>query len=254
MPYLEERSLTSQESFSSVQLVLLTTVGLLFVTPLLHYIKGVLHRRNSRPRQYRLIPVVEAKDATIDIVAVHGLGAHPEYTWTVASDQAHTLHTRSSANARHTSKKTRINWLKDDGFLKEDFKTARIMTFGYNADWFIGAPMAIAEQRAGTLLRELKRERIGIEGLRPILFIGHSFGGIIIKHAICEAEKDRLQGYLRRYLRHHLSRYTTPRIRCFLSWTTCRSPYDPFFWIEGSVAKTSLKAQYGAINPERRIC
>lgn len=37
------------------------------------------------------------------------------------------------------------------------------MTFGYNADWFIGAPMATAEQRAETMLRELKRERAGIE-------------------------------------------------------------------------------------------
>lgn len=97
------------------------------------------------------------------IVAVHGLGAHPEFTWTVANERAQPLEAIKSTNAGSASEKPRINWLKDDGFLKEDFKTARIMTFGYNADWFVGAPMATAEQRAATLLRELKREREGFE-------------------------------------------------------------------------------------------
>ena len=95
------------------------------------------------------------------IVAVHGLGAHPEFTWTVTREQAQPLQAISSADAGHALRKCRVNWLKDDGFLKEDFKTARIMTFGYNANWFVGAPTATAEQRAGTLLRELKRERTG---------------------------------------------------------------------------------------------
>ena len=97
------------------------------------------------------------------IVAVHGLGAHPEFTWTVTNKQAQPLQAESSSKAGHASNKHRVNWLKDDAFLKEDFKKARIMTFGYNADWFVGAPMATAEQRAGTMLRELKRKRAGVE-------------------------------------------------------------------------------------------
>ena len=95
------------------------------------------------------------------IVAVHGLGAHPEYTWTVTREEAQPLQAISSSSTRRAPGKRRVNWLKDDDFLKEDFKTARIMTFGYNADWFVGAPTATAQQRAGTLLRELKRERLG---------------------------------------------------------------------------------------------
>ena len=95
------------------------------------------------------------------IVAVHGLGAHPEFTWTVTRAQAQPLQNISSSSTAQALGKCRVNWLKDDGFLKEDFKTARVMTFGYNADWFVGAPTATAEQRAGTLLRELKRERPG---------------------------------------------------------------------------------------------
>jgi triacylglycerol esterase/lipase EstA (alpha/beta hydrolase family) len=135
----------------------------------------------------------------LSIVAVHGLGAHPEFTWTTKHKQAQPP--AELCDTSHASIKDRVNWLKDEGFLKEDFKTARIMTFGYNADWFLGAPMATAEQRAGTLLRELKRKREGLEvcssllrdqsidnvqGLRPILFIGHSFGGIVIKHVLSD--------------------------------------------------------------------
>ena len=57
---------TAQESPSGVKLVLLTTLGLLFVTPVLHYIRGVLHRRNSHLRQDRVEIIVPAKDATIE--------------------------------------------------------------------------------------------------------------------------------------------------------------------------------------------
>ena len=105
----------------------------------------------------------ELTDYLSSIVAVHGLGAHPEFTWTVLNKQIQLLQAQSSSNADHVSDKHRVNWLKDDGFLKDDFKKARIMTFGYNADWFVGAPMATAEQRAGTMLRELKRKRADVE-------------------------------------------------------------------------------------------
>ena len=89
------------------------------------------------------------------IVAVHGLGAHPTYTWTARVKAASTA---SPDKPQH-----RPNWLKDEGFLKSDFPKARIMTFCYNADWLLQAPAATAEQRARTLLRELKRAREGIK-------------------------------------------------------------------------------------------
>ena len=92
----------------------------------------------------------------LSIVAVHGLGAHPEFTWTTLCEEV--LHGAQSCPHTHdASQKHRLNWLKDDGFLPTDFKSARIMTFGYNADWFLRAPEATATDRAGALLRALKR-------------------------------------------------------------------------------------------------
>ncbi|KAF5508836.1 NACHT, LRR and PYD domains-containing protein 10 [Colletotrichum fructicola] len=79
-----------------------------------------------------------------EIVAVHGLGAHPEHTW----------------EGKSTDKvKPRVHLLRD--LLPRAFPTARIMSFSYNSDWL---------DKAFRL---------------PIIFIGHSFGGIVIKQALC---------------------------------------------------------------------
>ncbi len=42
------------------------TLGLLFVTFVLYYTSGVLHRRNSRRRQDGIDVIVERKDAEIE--------------------------------------------------------------------------------------------------------------------------------------------------------------------------------------------
>ena len=60
------------------------------------------------------------------IVAVHGLVAHPEFTWTT-NDAPQQCPDETEASHRR-------NWLKD--FLPTDFPNAEIMTFSYNADWF----------------------------------------------------------------------------------------------------------------------
>ena len=90
---------------------------------------------------------------------MHGLGADPEHTWTTKARPM------TSSGTQEASEKRRVNWLKDDGFLKRDFPMARVMTFGYNADWFLRAPIATAKQRARTLLRDLKGERVHVEVL-----------------------------------------------------------------------------------------
>ena len=59
-------SFASLGGSSWVQLLLLTTLGLLFVTLVLRYITGVLHRRNSRRRQDGIDVIVEKEDAEIE--------------------------------------------------------------------------------------------------------------------------------------------------------------------------------------------
>ena len=94
-----------------------------------------------------------------DIVAVHGLEGDPHTTWTHYNGHL---------------------WLRDS--LPHGLPHSRIMTFGYDAAIFIRS-VADVQTTARALLSELntwRAENIG----RPIIFICHSLGGIIVKDAL----------------------------------------------------------------------
>jgi hypothetical protein len=115
------------------------------------------------------------------IVAVHGLNGHAFKTW--------------------TTEKTKKFWLKDTDLLPSNLKTARILTFGYNAA--VAALLGRTSsdrilQHAQTLVAELVADRevslkvsreSGADYIsqledashRPIIFICHSLGGIVVK-------------------------------------------------------------------------
>lgn len=116
-----------------------------------------------------LYPSTGAGNAEVinaDIVAVHGLYGDPKSTW--------------------TSPQTNAFWLKD--FLPQDVPNARVMTFGYNTDAAFGNTTAEIIDYAKSLLSSLidKREQVD-ELRRPLIFIGHSLGGIVIKQSLFQA-------------------------------------------------------------------
>lgn len=74
------------------------------------------------------------------VVAVHGLGAHPEFTWTTRGPN-----------------QSRVNWLTD--LFPRDFSRARVMTFGHNSDWFVRASNNTPFENAKMLLRAVNEER-----------------------------------------------------------------------------------------------
>ena len=73
-----------------------------------------------------------------------------------------------------------INWLDDEEMLPAAFPTARILSYGYRSDWFGEAAL---NTRAATiaegLLDELRTARKDAP-LRPLIFIAHSFGGLVL--------------------------------------------------------------------------
>ncbi|TVY67461.1 Protein SERAC1, partial [Lachnellula suecica] len=108
-------------------------------------------------------------DLNLDIIAIHGLKGDRERTWT--EPKSHKL------------------WLRD--FLPHDIPRARIMVYGYDATPVLGASMAGIEEHARDLLGEMgKRRERGDEAQRPIIFIGHSLGGLVIKQALVTAHKE----------------------------------------------------------------
>jgi len=158
------------------RLALWATLIMLVGGVLLQPIISKIRRRGKTERPDGLSPFAEPETVDFEIVTVHGLGANPEYTWKTPS---------RSTDSEH---KTRIHLLD---LVKEDFPTARILTFSYNSDWLIDAPVKSAQQIAGQLLDKLAKHRSKHPRV-PIVFIGHSFGGIVIKKALCNDDVQEI--------------------------------------------------------------
>ncbi|KAH7348289.1 hypothetical protein BKA65DRAFT_257809 [Rhexocercosporidium sp. MPI-PUGE-AT-0058] len=82
-----------------------------------------------------------------------------------------------------------MNWLKDVYMLPRSFPIARVMQFSYPtslADTASNNVKAVASE----LLRRLRDERkdCGPGLSRPIIFVGHSFGGIVVSEVLILAK------------------------------------------------------------------
>ncbi|GFP58624.1 kinesin light chain [Trichoderma asperellum] len=109
------------------------------------------------------------KPVTADIIAMTGLDGHAYGSW------------RGKGNLGRM-------WLRH--FLSQDLPYCRTMTYGYNSKLSTRGNDTIMDYSRG-LMEALKKIR-NTEELRqrPLFFIAHSFGGIILAHAIQTNEDD----------------------------------------------------------------
>ncbi|KAF8242573.1 hypothetical protein K440DRAFT_481581, partial [Wilcoxina mikolae CBS 423.85] len=91
------------------------------------------------------------------IVAVTGLAGHAFGSW--------------------RSRQTHRMWLKD--FLPKDLKNIRIMTYGYDSRLAGAKTNSRLIDYRRNFLQQLENARSSAEN-RPIIFVGHSLGGILI--------------------------------------------------------------------------
>ncbi|KAF4635759.1 hypothetical protein G7Y89_g2352 [Cudoniella acicularis] len=117
-----------------------------------------------------LWPPADSPDADkvdVDVVAIHGIGVEPGRAW---------------------STKTGFNWLKEESMLPSLIPNARIMAFGYNSIWFgedaVQLPLASAADNLLSALRSKRKKRPS----RPLVFICHCFGGLVVQKALCIAK------------------------------------------------------------------
>ena len=120
---------------------------------------GVIKNQDSNKKKF-----------DVDIVAIHGLNGDAYNTWTFQ---------KSTDN--------RCLWLRD--LLPDDIPGARIFTYGYPAKAIFSSSKAMVPDFASWLLVSLNRVRMGKER-RPIIFIAHSLGGIVLKQALLSAKED----------------------------------------------------------------
>lgn len=136
------------------------------------------------------------------VIAVQGLDAHPYYTWVGKQDSAEKRESkrrhpfnllrgrRRNAQidelpdvARITSETAEVMWLRD--LLSSLIPNARIATYSYESDWRKTNVKTSLRQCEEQLLNVLHQNRSDEkERQRPLIFIGHSLEGLIIKQAL----------------------------------------------------------------------
>ena len=113
-------------------------------------------------------PLCDPKNAEVDIVAVTGLGGH------------------ALGSFRSTSGAT--VWLRD--FAPQDVPQARFITYGYDTGLIASDNNQGVREIARTLLDSLVtfRQRTHTQK-RPLLFVCHSLGGVVLKEALVMSSK-----------------------------------------------------------------
>ncbi|CAG9946378.1 unnamed protein product [Clonostachys rosea f. rosea IK726] len=111
------------------------------------------------------------------IIAVHGLNAQNR------EDTAHAWDTW-----RTPSGPTGRLWLRDD--LPGQIPPCRIFIYEYNSAAVYGTSRATFIDKANDLLESVRMERVGVPRSRPIIFLGHTMGGLLIKQALINGKSN----------------------------------------------------------------
>jgi hypothetical protein len=113
---------------------------------------------------------------TLSIIAIHGLNPRSKKDTDHAWD---TWRTPSGPQGRL--------WLRDD--LPQYVSESRIFLYEYNSTAVYGKDRDTFIGKANELLEAIRIERDEVES-RPILLLGHSLGGLLIKQALINAHNN----------------------------------------------------------------
>lgn len=125
-----------------------------------------------------LTPLIDPQDANVDVIAVTGLGGHA-------------LGSFRSADGVSV-------WLRD--FAPEDVPRARIITYGYNTTVVDSESNEGVHDLASTLLDRLVSFRRNTETQqRPLCFVCHSLGGVVLKEALVISSNAKNPEHIERH-------------------------------------------------------
>ena len=139
----------------------------------------VVQVSSSTPKQTRLYMlfhgegpwVTSAGCASVDLVFVHDLWGDYKQSWTNAKGEL---------------------WPSD--FVRDQYPYARVLSYDYPAQpsfWFDGAESLDLERRSKNLLECLVAKAVGT---RPVIFVGHGMGGLLIKVLLAFASNPIVAG------------------------------------------------------------
>ncbi|KAE8454451.1 hypothetical protein EG329_000074 [Mollisiaceae sp. DMI_Dod_QoI] len=149
-----------------------------------------------------LTVLVDPEEPSLDIVFVHGFTGHPERTWTHKNGEASFREDDESESAEPPPKVRKLNLFSTlqqnrssnhsavywpQCLVPDAAPNARVLTYGYDTHirHWTGPPVSrnTVYDIAWDFLVALEAER-RLEPSRPVLFIAHSLGGIIVKEML----------------------------------------------------------------------
>lgn len=131
-----------------------------------------------------------------DLIFVHGLMGHPYKTWQGQSDEQvkrigiSKIVKKMKDHVRKSDKTSKPTCYWPLELVPKDFTNVRILTYGYDSHptHFYGAKatqMTIT-QHAQLLINRVVQSRAACPE-RPLIFVAHSLGGILVKDAIIQS-------------------------------------------------------------------
>ncbi|KAK1775447.1 hypothetical protein QBC45DRAFT_383387, partial [Copromyces sp. CBS 386.78] len=129
----------------------------------------------------------EPTNIEVDIVFVHGFTGHPKSTWTLDAAEV-----KKRAKTRIGRPGGAIFWPHD--LLPTTVPTARILTYGYDTKirHFLQGSISrnTVHDHAWDMLCGLEAQRRSSQEVtRPLVFVAHSLGGVVVRDALKQASR-----------------------------------------------------------------
>ncbi|OMO74896.1 Armadillo-type [Corchorus olitorius] len=129
----------------------------------------------------------ESGTPQMDIVFVHGLRGGPYKTWRIAEDKTST---KSGLVEKIDEEAGKLGTFWPGEWLSADFPQARLFSLKYktNLTQWSGASLPLQEV-SSILLKKLVAAGIGN---RPVVFVTHSMGGLVVKQILYKAKAENM--------------------------------------------------------------
>ncbi|KAF2148136.1 hypothetical protein K461DRAFT_69039 [Myriangium duriaei CBS 260.36] len=127
---------------------------------------------------------VDNPDAKVSIIFVQGLDAHPYYTWLWQRPLASSSKLKVGVGSSNDSKRECF-WITE--LLPRHLPNAHIATYAYQTRWRCKDFATGLRECGDRLLQYVELDWMPNNGGRPIILIGHSFGGLVMQQALITA-------------------------------------------------------------------